>query len=173
MLVPKTKVNDAVCVMVWKELRLGMIEDSETQTEVVVSMTTVEDDVVGKDWGELRSGIKGEEWDQDVDWSDPGVVEIEKADEEDVLELWSNVVDVIIEAEFLEAVIELLCQSVVIVVHGANEVSIDRVEIRVQIESQLVTWVVFAGGRHDSASTFKLPSSCIFTGGSGQSGIPC
>lgn len=92
-------MNDAVCVVVRKELRLSMIEDSEAQTKVVVSAATVEDDVVGKDWGELRSGIKREDWNQDVDGSDPGVVEIEKADKGDVSELWSNVVDVIIEAE--------------------------------------------------------------------------
>lgn len=81
--------------------------------------------MVGKDWGELRSGIKGEGWDQDVDWSDPAVVEIEKTGEGDVSGYCPVVVDVTIETELPEAMIELVCQSVVIVVHGAKEISFD------------------------------------------------
>lgn len=116
VLIVTTKVNDAVCVMGREELRVSSIEDSEAQMEIVVSSTTVEDDVVGKDWGELRSGIKGDEWDPDMDWSDPAVVEIENSDEGGVSEY---------ETELLEAMVKLLCQSVVIVVHGAKEISFD------------------------------------------------
>lgn len=119
------KVNDAVCVMGRDELRVSSIEDSEAPMEIVVSSTTVEDDVVGKDWGELRSGIRGEEWDEDVDWSVPAVVEIEETDEGDVSGYWPVVVDVIIESELPEAVTKLVGQSVVIVVHGAKEISVE------------------------------------------------
>lgn len=125
VLIVTLKVNDAVCVMGRDELRVSSIEDSEAQMEIVVSSTTVEDDVVGKDWGELRSGIRGEEWDEDVDWSVPAVVEIEETDEGDVSGYWPVVVDVIIESELPEAVTKLVGQSVVIVVHGAKEISVD------------------------------------------------
>lgn len=125
VLIVTLKVNDAVCVMGRDELRVSSIEDSEAPMEIVVSSTTVEDDVVGKDWGELRSGIRGEEWDEDVDWSVPAVVEIEETDEGDVSGYWPVVVDVIIESELPEAVTKLVGQSVVIVVHGAKEISVD------------------------------------------------
>lgn len=125
VLIVTLKVNDAVCVMGRDELRVSSIEDSEAQMEIVVSSTTVEDDVVGKDWGELRSGIRGEEWDEDVDWSVPAVVEIEETDERDVSGYWPVVVDVIIESELPEALTKLVGQSVVIVVHGAKEMSFD------------------------------------------------
>lgn len=87
------------------------------------------------------------------------MVEIEEADEGDISEICSGVVDGNIVAESLGVVIKLACQSVVIVVHGANEVSIDRVDAGIQVESQLVTWLVFAGGRHGSASNVMFPSS--------------
>lgn len=158
VLVPTVRVNDAVSVMEREELRVSSNDDSEVQVEVVVS-TTVEVDVVGKDWEELRSGIRDEDCDKDIDWTDPGVVEMEGAEEEDISEFCSSVVDEIIVAESLEVVIKLACQSVVIVVHGANEVSIDRVDDGIQVESQLVTWLVFAGGRHGAAFIFLFPSS--------------
>lgn len=122
VLVPTVRVNDAVCVMGQEVLRVSSNEDSEVNVDVVVSIIPIEDNVVDKDWGELRSGITGEDWDHDIDWSEPAVVEIENTDEENISELCCNVVDVIIEAESLEVVIEPLRQSVVIVVHGANEV---------------------------------------------------
>lgn len=122
--VPTVKVNDAVSVMGREELRVISTEDSEVQAEVFVS-TTVEVDVVGKDWKELRSGIRDEDGGEDKDWTDPAVVKVEEADEGDVSEFCSNVVVGIIVAESLEVVIKLACQSVVIAVHGTNEVSID------------------------------------------------
>lgn len=125
VLVPTVKVNDAVRVMGQEVLRVSSNEDSEVHVDVVVSTVTVEDNVVDKDWGELRLGITDEDCDHDGDWSDPAVVEIEKADEGNTSELCSNVVDSTVESELLEPVIEPVCQSVVIVVHGANEVSND------------------------------------------------
>lgn len=129
VLVPTVKVNDAVRVMGQEVLRVSSNEDSEVHVDVVVSTVTTEDNVVDKDWGELRFGITDEDCGHDVDWSDPAVVEVEKADEGNISELCSNVVDSIIESELLEPVTELVCQSVVIVVHGANEVSIDWVGV--------------------------------------------
>lgn len=157
VLSPTVKVNDAVSVMEREELRVSWNEDCVVQVEVVVS-TTVEVDVVGKDWEELGSGIRDEDCDKDIDWTDPAVVEMEEAEEGDISEICPSVVDGSIVAESL-VVIKLACQSVVIVVHGANEVSIDRVDDGIQVESQLVTWLVFAGGRHGSASNVMFPSS--------------
>lgn len=124
VLVPTVKVNDAVSVMGREELRVSWKEGFEVQVEVLVS-TAVEVDVVGKGWEELRSGIRDEDCDKDIDWTDPTVVEREEADEGDISELCSNVVDEIIVEEAPEVVIKLACQSVVIAVHGVNEVSID------------------------------------------------
>lgn len=124
VLVPTVRVNDAVSVMEREELRVSSNDDSEVQVEVVVSIT-VEVDVVDKDWEELMSGTRDEDCDNDLDWTDPAVVKMEEADEGDISEICPKVVDGIIVAESPELVIELACQNVVIVVHGANEVSID------------------------------------------------
>lgn len=97
------------------------------------------------------------------------MVEVGKTDEVDTSDTCAKVVVEIVLAEPLEAVLELARQSVESVFHGANQdVSTGGVEDGVQVESQLVTWLVFAGGRHGSALTVMFPSSCIEIGGIGQ-----
>lgn len=96
MLDPIVKVKDAVCVMVKEELELDSNEE-----------------------------IREVDWDGDVDWVDPAVMEIEATDETDTSELCPNVADEPMTAELLEVVTELLYQIVVIVDQGAKEDSID------------------------------------------------
>lgn len=114
---------------------------------------------------------------RDVDWVDSAVMEIKATDEADTSVLCPKVFDESMIAELLETVTELLYQSVVIVDHGAKEDSIDRVqdqiELGIQVESQLVTWLVFGGGRHGSKPIFMFPLSFTLIGGSGQAGIDC
>lgn len=93
---PTVKVNDAVCVIGREELRVSANEEIR---------------VVG--------------WDGDVDCVGPSVLEVDATDEGDISVLCPNVVDEFMAAELLGAVTELICQSVVIVVHGASEGSID------------------------------------------------
>lgn len=72
---------------------------------------------------------------------------------------WDGDSEWLTSSELEIAVTELICQTVVVVVHVDEEGWVGRVEPGVQVESQLVTWLVFAGGRHGSASTFIVPSS--------------
>lgn len=93
---PIVKVNDAVRVMAREELRLGSNEE-----------------------------IRDVDWAGDVDWVDAAAMEIEVTDEADTSVLCANIFVECVAAELLEAVSELLYQSVVIVDHGAKEDSID------------------------------------------------
>lgn len=52
---------------------------------------------------------------------------------------WDGDTDCVTSSELEIAVMELIRQSVVIVVHSDKEGSVDRVELGVQVESQLVT----------------------------------
>lgn len=99
VLVLMSKVNDAVWVTGREELRVSSAEGSEVQVEVVVSATTVDFEVVGNHWGEPRSGMEDDNWDQDKDWSGPVMEGFEKADEGDVSEFCSEIVVEITVAE--------------------------------------------------------------------------